>query len=635
MPHTSAQQKNELPMMHSWVTPNPLYYLHPKYLFWCPQVLWSQAMLAFLIVTMAILLTPLIHLNSPDFHLKTKTAIKKAFLFSLIPAYMILTHKIPPCTLSFNWLYSSSTTFMFSIQLDYYSMMFLPILLFVTWNIIEFSLWYMNDDPKMPVFFKYLLMFLIAMILFVLANNLYTLFIGWEGVGIMSFLLIGWYFSRSKAGTSAMQAILYNRIGDIGMLFSMFWLLSHFNSSNLEATTYTSHFTILLFGLIIAAASKSAQFGLHPWLASAMEGPTPVSALLHSSTMVVAGVFLLVRVHPIIENNQTALTMCLCLGAISTAFAAASALTQNDIKKIIAFSTSSQLGLMMLAIGLNTPNLAFIHICAHAFFKAMLFLCSGVIIHNLNGEQDIRKMGGLQKMLPITTSCMTIGSMALMGTPYLAGFYSKDAIIEAACSSNINTWALILTITATSFTAIYSLRIMFFASMCHPRSNPLFYINENNYLIINPIKRLAIGSIIAGMFIIQMFENPITPFILPSYLKMTALMASLLGVFFAMDLAKKSWTIPPMNLNITKMINTSFYHSTLHRMASAPTLDFAAKMSLQLIDMFWLQKIGPMGLTKLQLPPILKNQDFQQGLIKTYLSVSAVSAILFMALQLV
>nr|YP_009446497.1 NADH dehydrogenase subunit 5 [Bokermannohyla alvarengai]ATY40985.1 NADH dehydrogenase subunit 5 [Bokermannohyla alvarengai] len=595
----------------------------------------STTALSCYLLTMLILITPLFTPNSVKLHQNVKTAIKLAFFTSVIPLLLFINENTHNMTMSWQWFNVMSTPLNLTIQLDHYAIIFIPIALVVSWSIIEYSLWYMHDDYKIQLFFKYLLIFLLAMMLLVSAGDLVMLFVGWEGVGIMSYLLIGWYFSRSNAGTAALQAVLYNRIGDIGFLFALFWAISTYDSIDLSFIFSMENPTPLLLAFIIAAASKSAQFGLHPWLASAMEGPTPVSALLHSSTMVVAGVFLLIRIHPMIKDNTTALTICLCLGAISTAFAATCALTQNDIKKIIAYSTSSQLGLMVVAIGLNLPHLAFFHICTHAFFKAMLFLCSGSIIHNLDNEQDIRKMGGMQKTLPMTTSCVSVGSLALMGTPYLAGFYSKDAIIEAINTSNTNAWALTLTLVATSFTAVYSLRIIYFASMLHPRHNPIIYANENNPLIINPIKRLALGSVIAGL-LLSYVVFPSSPLIMtmPVYLKTTALIVSFAGFFIALDLASVSWTKTPVQVNITNKFNTSFYPATIHRLVSASILNFNQKISSHLIDTLWLEKVGPKGLVELQLPPIKKNQEVQQGLIKIYLSIYTISTLICLIILL-
>nr|YP_010131790.1 NADH dehydrogenase subunit 5 [Leptodactylus fallax]QPZ94310.1 NADH dehydrogenase subunit 5 [Leptodactylus fallax] len=577
-------------------------------------------------LSMLTLVSPLTNPKATNFHTTTKSAIKTASFISSIPLLLLINDSSLSTIISWKWFNILSSPLNVTIQLDHYAIMFIPIALTVSWSIIEYSLWYMHNDHKIQLFFKYLLIFLLAMMLLVSAGNLLMLFLGWEGVGIMSYLLIGWYFTRSNAGAAALQAVLYNRIGDIGFLFAIFWLISSYDSIDLSFVFAMNNPTPLLLAFIIAAASKSAQFGLHPWLASAMEGPTPVSALLHSSTMVVAGVFLLIRIHPMIKDSQTALTTCLCLGAISTAFAATCALTQNDIKKIIAFSTSSQLGLMIVAIGLNLPHLAFFHICTHAFFKAMLFLCSGSIIHNLNDEQDIRKMGGLQKTLPVTTTCISIGSLALMGAPYLAGFFSKDAIIEAIGTSNVNAWALALTIIATSLTAVYSLRVIFFSSLGTPRQNSVIFTNENNPTMLNPIKRLAIGSIITGLMINQIM-TPSTPvsMTMPDHIKFLALLVSLLGLIIALDLASISWTKPPLLNNPTKSINTSFYHAISHRLIPSHSLNFSLQTSSHLIDTLWLEKIGPKGLAESQLPPIIKNQETQQGVIKTYLSIFAFS----------
>nr|BBD20470.1 NADH dehydrogenase subunit 5 [Cyrtodactylus peguensis] len=553
--------------------------------------------------------------------------MKLATAMSLVPALIFLNLGTQSITTNLYW-HAPTFTLQMSFIFDTYATMFLPVALLITSTILEFTDWYMSSDPHQARFAKYLLLFLIAMTTLTTANNMLQLLVGWEGVGIMSFLLIGWWHARMSANASALQAIMYNRIGDIGLIMATAWLATNYNTWEMQLLFSHPNTPMLpLLGLILAATGKSAQFGLHPWLPAAMEGPTPVSALLHSSTMVVAGIFLLIRFHPLLAASATALTTCLCLGAMTTTFAALCALTQNDIKKIVAFSTSSQLGLMMLTIGMNQPELAFLHITTHAFFKAMLFLCSGSIIHSLNNEQDIRKMGGTQKTLPITSSCLTLGSLALAGTPFLAGFYSKDTIIETLCASPLNAWALLTTAIATGLTAAYSARLIFYTHLGAPRHLPTSHLNENSPMQTRPILTLAIGSVVFGLLITTALlpMSPPTTTMTPQ-IKLLALTTTLLGLLCTTDLVHQTTALETKKHSTTHTTTTQlmFFTTTAHRQIPKMKLQIGHTLALHLNDLLWYQATGPMMLKTTNSLIASKTSSRLTGTIKTHLTLFAI-----------
>nr|AXY87979.1 NADH dehydrogenase subunit 5 [Mesocentrotus franciscanus] len=566
-------------------------------------------------------------------------AILKALaLLSVISLLVAINTEFSDINITLSlWLNNTPTNISLNFIYDQYFLVFLSIALIVTWSIMEFSFYYMAEDPNSSAFFRLLTIFLLNMLILTCSNSLFLVFLGWEGVGFLSFLLISWWTTRNDASSSALEAVIYNRIGDIGLITFMALSALSFNSWNLteilsSSEDLTPFLPFLLFGLVLAAAGKSAQFGLHPWLPAAMEGPTPVSALLHSSTMVVAGVFLLVRTSDLFSLSPNAQSIVLILGGTTALFAASTAIAQHDIKKIIAYSTTSQLGLMVTAIGIGQPILAFFHICTHAFFKAMLFLCSGSVIHSLSDEQDLRKMGGLSKLLPVTSACLILGSLALMGTPFLAGFYSKDLILEATGASFLNLLGIILSIVATMLTAVYSFRIIFFCFSLSPSIASLSPIGEEDKNLSNALLRLASGTIASGWFFSNFIFTP-PSFIVPPVTKSIPLVVTLIGIaILFVSLVFLTSNLIKSNAHSTAT-SQWFFVDIAHSAITVLSFVSSLFISSRTLDRGWQEEIGPQGIAQSSTFLSKISQASQIGLIKRYILSSMISTLLIVAIS--
>ena len=458
-------------------------------------------------------------------HIFSCTMIIIPFFLSLYFLNLTLSENYNLVVPLFEWLKSGDLVTEWSLRLDLLTSVMLVVVTSVSSLVHIYSIGYMSHDSHQTRFFAYLSFFTFAMLILVTSNNFLQLFFGWEGVGLASYLLIGFWYKKDTANSAAMKAFVVNRVGDFGFLIGLAILFYYAGSLNFDVifslneqlslstfSIFSKEFNVLntaCFFLFMGAMGKSAQLFLHTWLPDAMEGPTPVSALIHAATMVTAGIFLVARCSPLFEMSPSILSFITIIGASTAFFAATVALVQNDIKRIVAYSTCSQLGYMFVALGSGAYQIAIFHLFTHAFFKALLFLGSGSVIHAVSDEQDIRKMGGLYKLIPFTWIVMLIGTLGLTGAPLMSGYYSKDGIIEAAFVSQTegNLYAFSLLVLSALLTSFYSWRLIFltFNGKSNIPTEIFSKIHESPKVMLFPLFILSIFTIFSGVYFVDYF----------------------------------------------------------------------------------------------------------------------------------
>ena len=557
----------------------------------------------------------------------------------------------------FNWITSGGLVLNWSINIDTLTSVMLVVVTSVSALVHVYSVGYMSHDPDKPRFMSYLSLFTFMMLMLVTSDNFLQLFFGWEGVGLASYLLIGFWYKKPSANSAAIKAFVVNRVGDFGLAIGIFLIFKYTGSVNFvdvfKAIPTLLDKNISMLGieaslinficifLFIGAMGKSAQIFLHTWLPDAMEGPTPVSALIHAATMVTAGVFLVVRCSPIFEYSPFVLNIIVLVGATTAFFAGTIGLVQNDIKRVIAYSTCSQLGYMFFAAGLGAYHIAIFHLFTHAFFKALLFLGAGSVIHAFNDEQDMRHMGGVWKKIPYTYSLMIIGTLALTGFPFLSGFFSKDAIIETAYSSTsfFAGYAVTIGVLTAFMTSLYSWRLIFmtFHGTFNNKNISLSKVHESPAVMLVPLLLLALGAIFAGYafkdyFIgsqfIQFWNNSI--FFLKEFVlhhpPLWFLLLTPILVLLAIPLSYYFFVKDKKSLDGFIEINKPLYNFLVNKWYFDELYDFLfVKPAKKIGTFFWkigdgtiIDGFGPDGLTKLIKSVSDKAVQFQSGFLYHY-----------------
>ena len=495
-----------------------------------------------------------------------------------------------------------------SLHFDFITCSMLVLVLGVSFLVHLFSTAYMKYDPHLSRFMAYLSLFTFFMVVLVTSGNLVQLFVGWEGVGLCSYLLINFWFTRIQANKASVKAMLVNKVGDISLLLGMVIIWRHFGSWN-----YCSIFpctivvqediSLVLSGLLllVGVISKSAQIGLHTWLPDAMEGPTPVSALIHAATMVTAGVFLIVRLSPFFEAIPSISVVIVTVGSLTAFFSATIGMFQDDLKKVIAYSTCSQLGYMVLICGFSHYNLALFHLINHGFFKALLFLSAGSIIYALSDEQDLRRGGSTLYSIPLTYTCVLVGSLSLMGLPFLSGFYSKDLIVEVLSGSYYLSFSLFLAIASASLTAFYSFRLVHLTFFSASRVSTLSFrrIREGGWNLTTPLILLTGLSLACGYCLQPYILGEQIPVVVSNDTKFLALAFSVIGVVLALGssyLTVKMWSVVKLKIFqvVYRFVNAAWYFDkVITYYLINPIARIGFSISYKLMDNQILEKFGP------------------------------------------